>query len=546
MPTTIYRNATVFTADAAPFPAVVDAFAVTDGRFSAVGSLDEVRTAVSGAEALAELDLGGAFVSPGIIDSHSHLTGFGNALSKVQLRDCGSLDEIQQRLLAAREADPEAPRILGISWLFDAIEGGKPTAAMIDEVLPEVPAYLDANDLHSVWVNSAALREMGITRDTPDPIGGEIARDENGDATGMLYETAGTQYAWNFLEAQHTEADTVRALDLAFETYLGVGVTGATEMSLNAPQVAALRAIVARDGRLPFPITAHWIIEPSGDTARDLAAVEGIVRLRDEIAASDAAPWLRIAGVKLIMDGVIDACTATMRAPYANGSNAEPIWNAERVMPVVAAADRAGLQIAMHAIGDRTSEIALDAVEQAIRENGPRPRRHRIEHLESVADTTIARMAELGVTASMQPVHCDPAVLDNWKAMLGDARGEAGFPWHKFREAGVALTLGTDAPTAPHEPLPNLYIALTAGSVLSPELPPYHPERVFTPAEALTALTAGGAYAGEMEDSCGRVSVGLDANFIVLDVNPLEAAPSALLGARVLSTYVRGEEMHRA
>ncbi|QBE48674.1 amidohydrolase [Leucobacter triazinivorans] len=547
MSTTIYRGAAVFTADDAPARAVVEAFAVRDGRFSAVGTLDEVRAASDPASGpVAEVDLAGRFVAPGIIDSHTHLAGFGASLAKTPLRDCASLSEIQQRLLAARAADPEAARVLGIGWLFDAVGDGQPTAAMLDEVLPEVPVYLDANDLHSMWVNTAALREMGITRETPDPVGGEIARDADGEATGMLYETACTQYGWAFLEAASTADDLVHALDAAFRSYLAVGVTGATEMSLNAAEVSGLRTLIARDGRLPFPVTAHWILEPSGDAERDLAGITGIVALRDEIAASDAAEWLRIAGVKFIMDGVIDACTATMRAPYADGSNAEPIWTAERILPVAAAADRAGLQIAMHAIGDRTSEIALDAVEHCIRVNGPRPRRHRIEHLESVADTTIERMGELGVVASMQPVHCDPAVLDNWKAMLGDERGETGFPWQKFRAAGVPLTLGTDAPTAPHQPLPNLYIALTGGSVLAPELPPYHPERVFTPAEALTALTAGGAWAGEMEETCGRIRAGLDANFIVLDVNPLEAHPSALLDATVRSTHVRGAEAHRA
>ena len=547
MSTTVYRGAAVFTADAASPAELVEAFAVTDGRFSAVGSLADVRAAAqAGSDEVSEIDLAGRFVAPGIIDSHTHLAGFGAALAKVPLRDCASLAEIQERLVAARAAQPEAARVLGIGWLFDAVGEGQPTAAMLDEVLPDIPVYLDANDLHSMWVNTAALREMGITGDTPDPVGGEIARDADGEATGMLYETACTQYGWAFLESVTTEQDLVRSLEAAFSAYLAVGVTGATEMSLNGAEVAALRALVARDGRLPFPITAHWILEPSGDADRDLAGIAEIVALRDEIAASDAADWFRVAGVKFIMDGVIDACTATMRAPYANGSNAEPIWTADRILPVAAAADRAGLQIAMHAIGDRTSEIALDAVAHCIAVNGPRMRRHRIEHLESVADTTIERMAELGVIASMQPVHCDPAVLDNWKAMLGDERGETGFPWQKFREAQVRLTLGTDAPTAPHEPLPNLYIALTGASVLSPELPPYHPERVFTPAEALTALTAGGAYAGEMEERCGSISVGLDANFIVLDVNPLAVDPNALLDAQVRGTFVRGERLHAA
>ena len=554
MTTTLYRNAVVFTADPTPEQQnpIAEAFAVEDGRFVAVGSVEDVRTAVggvmggAGSREVVEVDLEGRFVAPGFIDSHTHLVGFGESLGRVQLRDCASLAEMQQRLVAEREADPTAARVLGGGWLFDAIPGGRPAAEMLDEVLPDVPVYLDANDFHSTWVNSAALRELGITRETPDPVGGEIVRDANGDATGLLLETAGTQYAWAFLRSQTSEADVVSALDRAFSAYLKAGVTGATEMSLNAAEVDGLRAIIARDGRLPFPVTAHWILEPTGDTARDLEGTDRIVALRDEIAAGPARDWLRVAGVKFIMDGTIDACTATMLAPYADGSNTEPIWTTERILPVAEAADRAGLQIAMHAIGDRTSQIALDVVEHCVRVNGPRPRRHRIEHLESVADDTITRMGELGVIASMQPVHCDPAVLDNWKAQLGDERQEHGFPWQKFRAAGVDITLGTDAPTAPHEAIPNLYIALTGASVLAPERAPYHPERAFAPADALTALTAGGAFAGEMDDAAGRIRPGLNANFIVLDVNPLEASPAALLHSRVRSTTVLGEEMHRA
>ena len=160
-----------------------------------------------------------------------------------------------------------------------------------------------------------------------------------------------------------------------------------------------------------------------------------------------------MAGIKLVLDGVIDACTAAMRHPYADGSNAGPIWPLERLRPVVAAADAAGLQVAMHAIGDLASDVALDALEHAHRVNGDRPRRHRIEHLEYAAPETARRMAALGVTASMQPVHADPAIWANWAAMLGDERADRGFAWTEFREAGALLAFSTDAPTAPHEAL---------------------------------------------------------------------------------------------
>ncbi len=541
---TIYRNASVFTGDADLAPR--ESVAVREGRVLAVGDLDAVRLA-AGSDA-EEVDLGGAFVSPGLIEGHSHMLMLGESLDKVQLRDAGSIEEVQRRLAAARAAAPDAPMVLGTSWLFDIFpEGERPTAAALDAAVADVPVLLDANDLHSVWVNSAALTAMGIDRDTPDPVGGEIVRDANGDATGFLLETAAMKYAWDFLANAATDEDRDRFLAKAFAAYLETGVTGATEMSFGPADLATYRRMLDRDGRLPFPVNAHWLLTATGDPEADIAQIEEIVRARDELAAAHGDAWLRIVGVKFIMDGVIDACTAAMRAPYANGDLPGPIWDRESALPVAVAADAAGLQLALHAIGDEASAIALDAVQECIRVNGPRTdRRPRVEHLESVADDTIARMAALDVTASMQPVHCDPAILDNWQAALGDERAHTGFPWHKFREAGVRLALGTDAPTAPHYAPNNLFIALTAKSVLDRSREPYQPQRVFTPADALEALTLGAATATLREDEVGRIASGARANLVVWDANPLSDAPEALLDTAAVLTLVDGAPAYDA
>ncbi|RGE20763.1 amidohydrolase [Leucobacter sp. wl10] len=543
--TIIYRNAAVFTGDASV--ALRESFAVRAGRILAAGDLDAVRLAAGGGD-VEEVDLGGALVTPSVWEGHAHVLMLGEALSKVQLRDATSVAEVQGRIAAARAADPDAPRITGVSWRFDIFEQGqRPTATMLDAAVSDVPVFLDANDLHTMWVNSAALEAMGITRDTPDPVGGEIERDENGDATGFLLETAAMQYGWGYLDQVATDEDRDRWLAAAFEAYLETGVTGASEMSFGHPDLEAYRRILDRDGRLPFPVNAHWILTASGDLETDLAEVAEVARIRDEVAARYGDEWLRIVGVKFILDGVIDACTAAMRAPYANGAMPGPIWEREFALPVAAAADAAGLQLALHAIGDEASTIALDAVQECIRVNGPRAdRRPRVEHLESVADDTIARMAALGVTASMQPVHCDPAVLDNWQAVLGDERALTGFPWHKFREAGVPLALGTDAPTAPHVAPDNLFIALTAKSALERSREPYQPRRVFTPAQALEGLTLGAAYATKREHELGRIATGYRANVTVWTANALTDAPDELLGTTAALTLVDGEVAYRA
>lgn len=541
--TTIYTGANVFTGDAnRPF---ADAFAVTGDRILACGPEEAVRR-VAGAHAT-EVDLGGSFVTPGIIEAHAHLGMLGEAVDKVQLRDCRSLAEIQERLVERRAAQPDAPLVLGVSWMFDALDAPRPTAAMIDAVVSDVPVLLDANDLHSVWVNSAALTAMGITDDTPNPIGGEIVRDEHGHATGFLLETAAMEFAWSYLASVTTDADHDRFFENACAVYLESGVTGATDMALNDDHLGAIVRRLERDGSLPFPITGHWFLSSTGDSSADLAQVTRAIELRDDISARFGDAWFRIAGVKLVLDGVIDACTAAMRSPYANGEDAGPIWTFEAARPVVLAADAAGMQLALHAIGDAASELAASLVECCVTDNGPNPTRMpRIEHLESVGTDTISRMAALGIIASMQPVHCDPAIMANWMSMLGDSRSETGFPWHLFREAGVTLALGTDAPTAPHVAQHNLFIALTARSALDPSLPPYHPERSFSPADALEAMTLGAARAAGLSPEVGRIAPGYRANVAVFDVDPFTAPADDLLRARTLRVLVDGEVAYLA
>jgi predicted amidohydrolase YtcJ len=530
-----YRAGRVFTAGE---PAWAESL-VTDGeRIAFVGS-DADAAAAAGPDA-ETVELDGRLVVPGIVDAHTHLIMMGEALGKVGLTDARTLPEIQERLRTARAAEPEATRVLGRGWLFDSVPGGAPTAAMLDAAVADVPVYLDANDYHSVWVNSAALAELGITRETADPIGGRIGRGADGEPDGMLYETAATQHAWAHLAATTTDADRDAAVERTIEAYLAAGVTAVVDMAFDELGLAAFgRAAERRGGTLPLRVIAHWFVGNTGDENENLAQVGRAVELA---AATEAErPWLKVAGIKLVLDGVIDACTAAMRHPYANGTNAGPIWPAADLNPVVAAADAAGLQIAMHAIGDLASELALDAVEQAIAVNGERPRRHRIEHLEYAAEGTAERMSRLGVTASMQPVHADPAIRANWAAMLGDERSERGFAWPEYRDAGALLAFSTDAPTAPYAALPNLFIAATRRSALDPSLPALQPGFAVPLAEALTHATRDAAAASLEEDVRGRLAPGLAADLVVIDVDPFTEGVDALLTARVARTVVAGE-----
>lgn len=529
--TVLYRNGRVFTASPDAQHAWATAFTIDGEEIGWVGRDADAPPADR------EIDLGGRLVLPGFVDAHTHLLMMGAALGQVALTHAKSLEEIQDALREARAAAPEATVLVGRGWLFDAIPGARPTAAMIDAVVPDIPVFLDANDYHSCWLNTAALRLLGITRTTPDPLGGEISRDADGEPDGLLLETAATTHVWTHRDATSTDQQRDRDLARAIDAYLAAGVTGVVDMMLDEWGLAALeRAQESRGGELPLRVAAHWFVENRGSDAENVAQVQRAI----ELAAQPSTPWLRVVGIKLVLDGVIDACTAAMRHPYADGSHAEPIWSLERLVPVVAAADAAGLQIALHAIGDRAIDLALDAIEQAGAINGDIPRRHRIEHLEYAAPGTAERMARLGVTASMQPVHSDPAIFANWAEMLGDERVERAFAWPEYEDAGALLAFSTDAPTAPYEALANMYVASTRASALNASIGAIHPQYALPLERAIGHATRDAAASVGDGDWRGRIAPGFAADVIVLDSDPFRDGEAALLEAQVVETIVAG------
>lgn len=539
--TTVYRGARILTVAEPCDECWAEALVVDGDTIAYVGTDDDARIAAGpGAEVV---DLDGGVVLPGFLDVHTHLLMMGEALGAVSLTETHTIEAIQAALRAARAAAPDAPRLFGRGWLFDSVPGGVPTAAMIDAAVADVPVYLQANDYHSCWVNSAAIAELGVTRETPDPPGGALSRGADGAPDGMFYETAAQQIVWPFLDEVRSDADRDEALELAFRTYLAAGVTGAVDMAFDEKPLAALDRIARRrGGNLPITVIAHWWIQNTGDDDANLAQVSRAI----ELSRRKDAPWLRVAGIKIIIDGVIDACTATMNQPYTDGSNADPIWPLERLKPVVAAADAAGLQIAIHAIGDGASDIALDALEHVVAQGGERERRHRIEHLEYTSPETPARMARLGATASMQPVHADPSIWDNWAAMIGPERARRGFAWPEFLDAGVRLAFSTDAPTAPYPALANLFIAATRRSAADPALPPVQPEYALPLADAIAHSTHDAAASCFEEHRRGSLAPGMKADLVVIDRDPFVLGPEALLEARVLRTVVDGSLVYEA
>lgn len=533
----LYTNATVFTADARPW---AEAMLVADERIAYVGDTATARRICAGNAD--EVDLAGALVLPGFVDGHAHVCSTGKSLQQLDLMTARDLDEIQQRLRGWAAAHESAPRLWLSAWQHAALPGGRPTREMLDAVVADKPVYAQAFDFHSIWLNSAALAEMDITAQTPDPPGGTVHRDpQTGEPTGHIDETAMQRYVWPKLDAFETDDNRDTYLAEVLAHYRRFGVTSTTEMGLNEDDLAAMvRAEHA--ATLTARVVAHWMMRRDGDPAANLAQVEHAA----DLAGTHHSPRLRVTGIKCVIDGTVDGCTAALGKPYANGMLPDPIWDLESLAPVVAAADAAGLQVAMHAIGDEAIRIAIGAVEQAVQRNGPRPRRHRIEHLEVVEPDEVARLAALGITASMQPVHADPAIQDNWRAMLGDSRVERGFPWPEMTDAGATLAFGTDSPTAPLQPLRNMFVAATRRSAFDPAMEANVARYALPLADAVRHATRDAAWSCRADADVGTLRAGHYADFVVVDRNVFELPAEQLLRASVRQTVVGGRSVFSA
>ena len=335
--------------------------------------------------ALLPVDLGGnKLVVPAFIDGHTHLLNFGQSLDKIDLGNCKNLEQIQQTIKQAAQARPDAPRILAAVWMQNSTDG-KALASWIDEVVPDRPVYIESFDLHSHWCNTAALNELGVTDQTPNPEGGEIVRDPTtGKASGLMLEMANIMFVWPKLASLTTHQQQEASFMRACRSYHESGFTGGIDMALDPLSLACILRVKAKmNGKLPIRVAAHWFIRPESDLETCLAHVKHA----HELSKQHNDEWLRIVGVKLICDGVIDSCTAALKEPYYNNTEAELMWPLATLSAVVQEADSLDLQVAIHAVGDLAVHTAVEAIatlgdKLAARGLSIRDRRHRIEHLE--------------------------------------------------------------------------------------------------------------------------------------------------------------------
>jgi predicted amidohydrolase YtcJ len=521
----VIYNGRVWTAvEGAP---IADAIAIVGDRIAAVGSGRDISPWVN--IDTRSIDANRGLVVPGFIDSHSHFVDGGFALSSVQLRDAATPEEFVARIGAFAATVAPGTWITRGDWDHERWGGELPTRAWIDSVTPHHPVWVNRLDGHMALANSLALDLAGVTASTSDVAGGTIMRDASGAPTGLLKDNA-MAAVWRVIPPP--PADMVdRAVDAAMAHVAAHGVTTVHNMGSWSDLEAFRRA--RDDGRATTRIYA----------AVPLATWE---RLRDTVRMQGKGDrWLHIGALKGFVDGSLGSHTAAFHEPFADapGDTGLLVTSPEDLYRWTAAADRAGLHVIVHAIGDRANALQLDVFERVARENGPRDRRFRIEHAQHVAPRDLGRFAELGVIPSMQPYH---AIDDGrWaERVIGPERIRTSYAFRSLLDAGATLAFGSDWSVAPASPLEGIYAAVTRETLDGANPDGWVPEQRITVAEALAAYTRDAAFAGFEEDRVGTLEPGKLADIAIIDLDLLRVRPERIRHARVTHTVIGGRVVH--
>jgi predicted amidohydrolase YtcJ len=527
-------NGNLYTQDPA-FP-MATAVAIRAGRIWAVGSDDEIRNLAGGKTQV--IDLEGRRVLPGFQDAHFHLQDWALGLGRLPLAEVRSLAELVQRLSGKVRQAPAGSWILGQGWNETCWpEPRMPTCADLDEVAPHHPVALWRSDLHVASVNSAALRETGITADTPDPPGGVIDRDALGQPTGVLRELA-----IDLLTAvipPPTEEEAIAAVRQGIPLLHRLGLTGLHDCRLmdGADGPPAFRAYqrLRAEGELPLRLWMHI----SGAHLGEAIALGLHSGFGDE--------FLRLGHVKLFADGGQGARTAWMLEPYEDTAGyGLPLVAMAEMAHIIERANLAGWSVAVHAIGDRAVREIVDILEGLVGRYPRLARRripNRIEHLQNIHPADLTRLAALGLVASVQPIH----VVDDM-AMVEQSVGARGRFTYCFRDllqSGVPLALGSDCPVASPDPLLGIHAAVTRQQRDGTPPEGWYPAQRLTVSEAVWGFTLGSALVTGRQADLGSITPGKLADLVVLDRDILAIEPLEIADTQVVMTIMAGQVMYR-
>lgn len=522
----VLTGGTVWTGVAGAAPA--QGIAVRGGRIVAVGTGDEVQRYIG--PGTRRLDLAGRFVVPGLIDDHTHFLGGGFQLGSVDLRDASSPAEFTRRIAAFARSVPPGRWITGGEWDNELFPRGVlPRKEWIDAVTRDVPVAVERLDGHMILANSRALRLAGITRATKDTAGGTIVRDRRtGEPTGILKDNATALIGRVMPDPSDAEYDD--AFRRAQAQALSLGVTMIQDMGGHGWRDLAAFRRAQNSGELKLRV---YSFVPLADWRM----------LRDTVAKygrGDAR--LRWGGVKGFVDGSLGSTTAWFFEPYDDAPNTSGLIVTDTAVlrQQIQQADRAHLQVAMHAIGDRANNWILDTYDWIERRDGARDRRFRVEHAQHLVPSDIKRFAQLAVLPSMQPYH---AIDDGrWaQKRIGPARIRTSYAWRSLLDTNAQLMFGSDWTVAPIDPILGIYAAVTRRTIDGRNPRGWVPEQKISVAEALRAYTVTNAYGAFRERDLGTLTRGKRADMDVLSQNLLRIDPTRIPQVRVEYTIIDGE-----
>ena len=480
-----------------------------------------------------QIDGNGSFLLPGLIDAHGHISGLGNEMLRVKLRDIGSEELAALEVVKFASANKKTPWILGRGWNQVLWLNKKfPSKESLDNTGIKRPIVLRRIDGHAAWVNSAALRTAGIDKSTPDPQGGKIERDSEGVATGLLIDNAINLVEDKIPEPTLLEQD--YAFDKAFEHLLSLGITSAHDAGVTELDLTIYKQ---RSKQNRMPLRVYGMLN-GASTSLNSWLNEGFI--------SDDKDLLSIRSVKLYSDGALGSRGAALLAPYSDDiDNKGLLLTKPKILnSLVETILAKGFQVNVHAIGDRGNRLVLDSIEKAYDKVGGRKLRNRIEHSQIVSLEDIPRFNELDIIASMQPVH---ATSDKNMAgdRLGSERLKGAYAWQKFIQQGIIIASGSDFPVELANIFHGLHAAVTRQSRDNKPEGGWLPGERMTPTQALRSFTLDAAYSAHQENIIGSLEKGKWADFIMVDRDLISGDPKTIWQTNVLQTWIAGELVYQ-
>ena len=532
---TVYRNGRVYTVDADRSWA--EAVAITDGRIHYVGTDAGVAAHVGSNTTV--VDLGGRMMLPAFQDSHIHPISGGVEASACNLNGLPGLAEYRSTIGEYAAANPDLPWILGGGWSMAVFgPGGAPSRTILDELVPNRPVYLSSADGHTGWANSIALEIAGITRDTPDPVDGHIDRDpQTGELVGSLQEGA------TGLITQHippmTLEDRIAGMRYARDMLHGYGITSITAAIVGQEDLEVYEAMDQR-GELNLRVLASlwW------DRARDEEQIPALVEQREKYTKGH----VRATTIKIMQDGVLENYTGAMLEPYllGGGTRGIPMVEPEFLKQAVTLLDAEGFQVHFHAIGDAAIRQSLDAIEEALLENGDLGHRHHISHLQVIHPDDIPRFAELDVIANFQPLWAayDDYIRELNIPAIGAVRTSWMYPIQSVKDAGGIVAFGSDWSVSTANPFYQMETAITRMDSDDYSIDPFIPGEAIDVASAIDAFTINAAFLNKHETDTGSIEVGKYADLIVLDQNLIDIDSRSISDTQVLLTLLEGNAVY--